>query len=69
MTENRSVAEMAQPVDEEQELLEAEDLYTAKRSIETAAYYLSLERNRYAQPGDELSDWLQAEKKIKETET
>ena len=43
------------------------------RHIEEAAYYSWLNRGRYAQPGDELNDWIEAEKQVldslKETRT
>jgi len=32
--------------------------------IEEAAYYSWLDRGRNAQAGDELNDWLEAEKKL-----
>jgi hypothetical protein len=32
--------------------------------IEEAAYYSWLNRARYAQPGDELNDWIDAEKEV-----
>jgi len=32
--------------------------------IEEAAYYSWLDRGRYAQAGDELNDWLEAERKL-----
>ncbi len=65
-SQNRTVQEMSQPVDEELELLDAEDAYDRQRSIEVAAYYLGLNRRQYGRPGDELSDWLQAEKTVEE---
>jgi len=37
----------------------------ALNKIEEAAYYSWLDRGRYAQAGDELNDWLEAEKKLK----
>ena len=43
------------------------------RHIEEAAYYSWLNRGRYAQPGNELNDWIEAEKQVldslKETRT
>ncbi len=38
---------------------------TAKQ-IEEAAYYSWLNRGRYAQPGDELSDWIEGEKEVRD---
>ena len=36
---------------------------TSKR-IETAAYFGWLDRERYAQAGDEFEDWIRAEKEV-----
>ncbi len=36
-----------------------------KKNIEEAAYYSWLNRKRYAQAGDELSDWVESEKKVR----
>lgn len=36
----------------------------ALNKIEVAAYYNWLNRGRYAQAGDELTDWIEAEKKV-----
>ena len=63
---NITVQEIAQPVDEELELLDAEDAYDRQISIEVAAYYLGMKRRQHGQPGDALSDWLQAEKTAEE---
>ena len=38
----------------------------SRQQIEEAAYYSFLNRGRYAQPGDEINDWMEAEKEIKE---
>jgi hypothetical protein len=54
------------PDDVETGRLNAEDVDETQQSIEEAAYYIGLNRRNYSQPGDELSDWLEAEKKIKE---
>lgn len=35
------------------------------RHIEEAAYFSWLNRGRYAQPGDELNDWIEAEKQVR----
>jgi hypothetical protein len=37
--------------------------------IEEAAYYKWLDRGRYAQPGDELNDWIEAEKEFRDSFT
>lgn len=34
------------------------------KKVEEAAYYSWLNRGRYAQPGNELEDWLLAEKEL-----
>ncbi len=52
--------------DEKDPRLEPEDVDDSKQSIEIAAYYLGMERRREARPGDELHDWLRAEKAVKE---
>jgi hypothetical protein len=36
----------------------------AIKRIEEVAYYKWLDRGRYAQPGDELNDWIEAEKEF-----
>jgi hypothetical protein len=43
-----------------------EDVDESKQSTEEAAYYAGMKRNQYAHPGDELNDWLEAEKAIRE---
>jgi|GEM_PF-2451386 len=35
------------------------------RHVEEAAYFSWLNRGRYAQPGDELNDWIEAEKQVR----
>jgi hypothetical protein len=37
----------------------------SRKQIAEAAYYSFLDRGRYAQPGDEINDWIVAEKEIK----
>lgn len=39
---------------------------TIKRT-EEAAYFAWLNRGRYAQPGNEVNDWLSAEKELRES--
>ncbi len=42
----------------------AEDTTTIQ--IEEAAYYISLNRGRYSLVGDELNDWHEAEKTVRD---
>lgn len=37
------------------------------KKIEEAAYYTWLDRGRYAQPGNELDDWFEAEKELRDS--
>jgi hypothetical protein len=49
------------------EMIKTEPTPTADgvlNKIEEAAYYSWLNRGRYAQPGDELNDWIEAEKEV-----
>ena len=41
------------------------DLREFLGEIEQAAYSIYLERRKNSEPGDEMSDWLKAEKQIK----
>lgn len=54
MTRDISMTTHLPPIDEEATIL-----------IEEAAYHNWLERGRYAQPGNELEDWLKAEKEVR----
>jgi hypothetical protein len=54
------------PDDQETGRLNAEDIDETQQSIEEAAYYIGLNRKNYSQPGDHLSDWLEAEKTVHE---
>jgi hypothetical protein len=45
-----------------------EDVDDSKQSIEEAAYYIGMNRERYSHPGDHLNDWYEAEKAIRENE-
>ncbi len=66
MSKHKKIQEETELVDEKMPKLVDEDVDDSKQSIEVAAYYLGMERNQYSQPGDELNDWLQAEKAVKE---
>jgi hypothetical protein len=37
------------------------------KQIEEAAYFSWLNRGRYAQVGDELNDWIEAEKEVRDS--
>jgi hypothetical protein len=37
-----------------------------RKQIEETAYYSFLNRECYALPGDEMNDWISAEKEVKE---
>ncbi len=54
MTNDKRAENLPHPIDEE-----------AMNLIEENAYHNWLERRRYAQPGNELNDWLEAEKKVR----
>jgi hypothetical protein len=60
------IEEQLRRMDDESSKLDAEDTDESKQSIEVAAYYLGMERNQYSHPGDETTDWLRAEKAVKE---
>ena len=54
------------PDQEQNSKLDAEDIDESKQSIEEAAYYIGLKRQKHSHPGDELNDWFEAEKAVKE---
>ena len=43
-----------------------EDMDETTQQIEEAAYYVGLNRERHSHSGNEVSDWLEAEKAVKE---
>jgi hypothetical protein len=55
------------PAEEKSPRLAAEDADETTQSIEEAAYYIGLNRRNHSHPGDELNDWFQAEKAVKES--
>ncbi len=65
MTKHKAIETETHPIDEEITKLVAEDADESKQSIEEAAYYLGMQRKQYSHPGDELNDWLEAEKAVK----
>ncbi len=46
--------------------LVAEDAEESRQGIEEAAYYIGLNRQRDSKPGNELNDWFEAERAVKE---
>jgi hypothetical protein len=66
MTPRKKIIEEEIPNDDENLSLNPEDIDENQQSIEEAAYYIGLNRGRHNHPGDHLSDWLQAEKAVKE---
>jgi hypothetical protein len=66
MTKHKIIETESRPIDDEPVKLASEDIDESKQSIEEAAYYIGMKRNQYAHPGDELNDWLEAEKSVKE---
>ncbi|GEM_PF-1327462 len=54
------------PAENETPKLIREDVDDSKQSIEEAAYYIGMNRERYSHPGDHLNDWFEAEKAIQE---
>ena len=66
MAKHKIIETESHPSDNEPIKLAAEDNDESKQSIEEAAYYIGMNRNQYSHPGDELNDWLEAEKAVKE---
>jgi hypothetical protein len=54
------------PTEGETAKLMREDVDDSKQSIEEAAYYIGMNRERYSHPGDHLNDWFEAEKALQE---
>ena len=68
MKQRKSIATEKIPAEEPSPKLAAEDLDETTQMIEEAAYYIGLDRGRYSQPGDELNDWFEAEKAVRENQ-
>jgi hypothetical protein len=66
MTKHKIIETESHPIDDELVKLVAEDVDESSQSIQEAAYYIGLKRKQYAHPGDELNDWFEAEKAVKE---
>jgi hypothetical protein len=54
------------PTEERATKLVAEDMDESKQQIEEAAYYIGLNRVNNSHAGDELNDWFEAEKAVRE---
>lgn len=54
------------PIEDQTLKLVQEDVDESKQSIEEAAYYIGMKRQRYSHNGDALNDWLEAEKAVRE---
>ncbi len=65
MNKGKSITTEKVPVEKEPKLV-AEDMDESIQEIEEAAYYVGLNRGRNSHPGDEVSDWLEAEKAVRE---
>lgn len=55
-----------QPFEKEPSHISPEDADETSQSIEEAAYYIGLKRNRDSRAGDPSTDWFEAEKAVKE---
>ena len=56
------------PAEEASPKLAPEDSDETTQMIEEAAYYIGLERGRGSKPGDELNDWFEAEKAVRDNQ-
>ena len=65
MNKNKNITTEKVPEEKEPRLV-AEDVDETTQEIEEAAYYVGLNRGRNSHPGDEVSDWLEAEKAVRE---
>ncbi|HTC21521.1 MAG TPA: DUF2934 domain-containing protein [bacterium] len=66
MPKNKISETESLPIEEEKIKLVAEDVDETQQQIEEAAYYIGLNRGRNSHPGDELNDWFEAERAVKE---
>jgi hypothetical protein len=66
MNKSKTIKTERIPAEEKAPQLVAEDVDETTQQIEEAAYYIGLNRGRYSHPGDELTDWYEAEKTVKE---
>jgi len=65
MNKNKTIKTGRIPEEKAPKLV-AEDADETTQQIEEAAYYVGLNRGRNSHPGDEVTDWLEAEKAVKE---
>lgn len=68
MNKSKIIKEERIPAEEKSPKLAPEDADETTQMIEEAAYYIGLERGRYSHPGDELNDWFEAEKAVRENQ-
>ncbi len=66
MKKHRTITEERVRAEEKAPKLAAEDADETTQQIEEAAYYIGLNRRNNSHPGDELNDWYEAEKAVKE---
>ena len=52
--------------DDQAQKLNAEDVDESQQQIEEAAYYIGLNRVQNSHAGDELNDWFEAEKAVRD---
>ncbi|HEY5037724.1 MAG TPA: hypothetical protein VIJ93_01475 [bacterium] len=66
MTKPNTIKTEHIPTEERATKLVAEDMDESKQQIEEAAYYIGLNRVNNSHAGDELNDWFEAEKAVRE---
>ena len=66
MTKPKAIKTEQIPTEEKATKLVAEDMDESKQQIEEAAYYIGLNRVNNSHAGDELNDWFEAEKAVRE---
>jgi hypothetical protein len=66
MSKPKTFKEEHIPAGEKAPRLVAEDVDESQQQIEEAAYYIGLSRQSGSKTGDELTDWFEAERAVKE---
>ena len=66
MTHLKIVKKEILPPEEKAPKLNPEDAEDTKQQIEEAAYYIGLNRVNNNHAGDELTDWFEAERAVRE---
>jgi hypothetical protein len=66
MTHLKIVKKEIPPPEEKAPKLNPEDTEDTKQQIEEAAYYIGLNRVNNSHAGDELTDWFEAERAVRE---